>query len=760
MADRAARKSYAEKRDFGRTPEPSGDASRAAGRKASVGKAGGRAAASFVVQKHHARRLHWDFRLEHEGVLWSWAVPKGPSLDPADKRLAVHVEDHPLDYRDFSGTIPEGNYGAGTVAIWDRGTWAPLGDAAADLARGELKFRLDGERLRGGFVLVRLKPRGGEHAENWLLIKEKDDAVRPGGDAAALEGDVAGAATPAGDTAETPVPAGDAADTAPAAPRGRRRRAAPVAAAADEPASAPKRRRRAAAGSNAAPLPDRVPPELATAVEQAPSGAGWVSEIKFDGYRMLARKDGRDVRLITRNGLDWTHRLPTIARAVGRLGATRLLVDGELVALGRDGVTSFAALQDALSHGDDRKLVLYAFDLLAEDDADLRERPLLDRKARLAPLCSADGTIRYSEHLTEDAARIRERACKLGLEGLVCKRADSPYRPGRGTDWVKVKCEHREEMIILGATRPRGAREGLGAIHLGYRDGSGRLWYAGGCGTGFSDAVLRDLAARLAAAGATRPTGLVTPEKPPAGLAWCTPSLVCEIRHAGFTGGGLLRHARFLGLREDKDADEVVRDPPVDAAPPRRVRAALPAPVSAKEPAKKHAARAGAPAAVAVDAGPQRTSQRTPQRRPRERPRARPAKRPRAHPRACPRARRRGGSAAAAEAATRPRSPASACRTRIANSGRGSPSARSRHTGRRSPMRRSAASRTGRWRCCAARTGSTAKASSRNTRHPASRTRSTRAPATARRISRSTTRAAWCRSRRCRRSSCTAGARR
>ncbi len=281
---------YARKRDFARTPEPAG-----AARAVPAG------AAIFVVQKHAARRLHWDFRLEHDGVLWSWAVPRGPSMDPRHKRLAVHVEDHPVDYAGFEGTIPAGNYGAGVVELWDRGHWAPLGgDADADLRRGELKFTLDGQRLRGGFVLVRLKPKAGERAENWLLIKEHDAAVADGADAAVLE--------------QTPAPRGVPAPPPPG-------------------------------------LPETQAPQLATLVSTPPAGPGWISEIKFDGYRMLCRKQDAAVTLITRNGLDWTARVPSLVRAVAALPVRTAMLDGELVALDRQGRSSFAALQAALAGG-------------------------------------------------------------------------------------------------------------------------------------------------------------------------------------------------------------------------------------------------------------------------------------------------------------------------------------------------------------------------------------------------------------------------
>jgi bifunctional non-homologous end joining protein LigD len=565
---------YRARRDFATTPEPSpGDDRRQ------------KAAPIFVVQKHDATRLHWDFRLEHGGVLWSWAVPKGPSLDPHDKRLAVRVEDHPIDYADFEGTIPEGQYGAGTVEIWDRGTWQPQGDAEEGIRRGELKFVLSGDRLTGGFVLVRLKPRPKDRAENWLLIKEHDTAERDGADAAALEAETRRepARKPATKSRAKSGPATGDTPPVPGAIRGA--------------------------------LPETQAPQLATLVETPPAGDDWISEVKFDGYRLLAFKDGAKVRLITRNGHDWTARLPGIATAIGRLKPKSALLDGELVALQSDGRSSFAALQDALSRKDDGDLYFTLFDLLHLDGWDLRFCRLLDRKAALHDLAAWRGTLRYSDHMAGTAGRVRREACAMGLEGIVCKQADAPYHPGRGRGWVKVKCQGREEFIVLGWTPPAGSRVGLGALHLGFHDEQGALHYAGGVGTGFSDKELAALRKRLGALAADAPPDLRYADEPPdRQIRWVTPELVAEVQFIGWSGAGRVRHAVYLGLREDKAADEVVRplpDPKVarrilGSASPRPVsivRAAPPRPRSTAARAEKPATPRHPPAAEKTVAG-------------------------------------------------------------------------------------------------------------------------------------------------------------
>lgn len=549
---------YRSKRDFSRTKEPRGKSSR---KKAKA--AGG----AFVIHKHAARRLHYDLRLEHDGVLWSWAVTRGPSLDPGEKRLAVHVEDHPLDYGGFEGTIPKGEYGAGSVIIWDEGQWQPEGDPVFGLGKGHLAFELKGHKLAGRWHLVRLKPRRGEKRDNWLLIKVDDEATRDDEDILETAPNSVVSGLSVEDIGRTDEPARVWAKTKhPAKPKA---------------AKAPSRK----AAKRAAALPGFVPPTLATLQSKPPSGEAWLHEVKFDGYRVQARVDAGKVRLLTRTGLDWTSRFgEAIPKALAALPCETALIDGEIVALSEKGTSSFSALQQALSDEEPGDLVFFAFDLLHLGGEDLRADPLLARKEQLDALMQGaenSGPLRYSEHFVEPGQTMLNHACRMGLEGVISKRADAPYRSGRGRDWIKSKCTQRQEFVIAGYVPSKGSGRELGSLVVGYREGRS-LKPAGRVGTGFTrksaaalkgalDALKTDASAFAGDAGRER------------GIVWIEPELVAEVEFGAWTASKTLRHASYLGLREDKPAEEVV----VEKAQP----AGKAKPAQRKKPASRAAAR-------------------------------------------------------------------------------------------------------------------------------------------------------------------------
>jgi bifunctional non-homologous end joining protein LigD len=533
---------YRRKRHFDVTPEPSG--------KTAAGK--GRA---FVIQKHDASHLHYDFRLEQDGVLKSWAVPKGPSLDPRDKRLAIEVEDHPVDYGDFEGTIPQGEYGGGTVMLWDRGTWEPIGDPDEGLRTGKLKFQLHGEKLHGGWMLVRRQPHHGKSSSKpqWLLFKERDDEARDDSDI--LEEEPLSVKT-GRDLDE--IASGKKAEA--------RKRLATTS------KKTTTRKKTKAESKDTAPsqssLPKTIEPELATLAKAPPEGPQWAHEIKFDGYRILSRLDHGKVTLFSRRGQDWTDRMERIARALEALPAKTAWLDGEVVALEPDGTSNFQLLQNAFGEDRTAPLVYYVFDLLYLDGRDLRSLPLEERKEKLATLLkksrSKSGPIRYSDHVVGDGDTVFAQAGKLGLEGIVSKRLDRPYRAGRGYDWLKIKTSQREEFVIGGYTDPEGSREAFGSLLVGYHVGSD-LRYAGKVGTGFSHVTLRDLFKRLKPLERkSSPFSDLTTKTGEARHAhWVEPELVAQIEFGNWTRDGRLRHPSFLGLREDKPAAEVVRDRPI-----------------------------------------------------------------------------------------------------------------------------------------------------------------------------------------------------
>lgn len=543
---------YRSKRDFSRTREPKGAASR---RKAA--QAGG----AFVIHKHAARRLHYDLRLEHGGVLWSWAVTRGPSLDPGEKRLAVHVEDHPLEYGSFEGTIPEGEYGAGSVIVWDEGKWLPEGDPIRGMEKGHLAFSLEGHKLGGRWHLVRLKPRRGEKRDNWLLIKVDDDFARDDEDILETAPDSVKSGRSVEQVGEDP--AGDVWSTDEKPAKGRKPRADKSKATGIKPAKAKPSSRSAKTEDEL--LPRFVEPCLATLQDKPPVGEAWLHEVKFDGYRLQARISAGKVRLLTRTGLDWTERFgERIIDALAALPCETALIDGEVVALGENGISSFSALQAALSEERTANLVFYAFDLLHLDGENLRSEPLLARKERLEELLKTagpDSPMRYSEHFIEPGQTMLRHACRMGLEGVVSKRADAPYRSGRGRDWVKSKCTQRQEFVIAGYVPSKASRNQLGSLVLGYHEDD-ELKPAGRVGTGFTRNSAAALKKKLdaIAAKASPFHGEAARER---GIVWVRPELVAEIAFGSWTASKTLRHSAFLGLREDKPAAEVIEEKPV-----------------------------------------------------------------------------------------------------------------------------------------------------------------------------------------------------
>ncbi len=554
---------YQKKRNFKTTPEPKG---RVGARKPK--------ALSFVIQKHAASHLHYDFRLELGGVLLSWAVPKGPSLDPQDKRLAMHVEDHPLDYGSFEGIIPPGQYGSGTVLLWDRGTWIPKEDPVAGYAKGRLKFELAGEKLTGGWILV--KSHGGRYGgdKSWLLMKENDEHARRGAARivdARPESVVSGRGLE--EIASDPEREWQSNRSAKANARGgavRRKatKAAPREATKTAKRVAPKLELAALEGARRSADPEWLAPELATLVTEAPGGDEWLHEIKYDGYRMLCHVAGGRCTIFSRNRKDWTAELPALAAAMAGLPVAAAWIDGEVIAPDAQGRSSFQALQNAFAGDGADRLAYYAFDLPWVDGFDLRTVPLSQRKRVLRELVPrGEGMVRYSDHVDGDGAAFFAAACKLGLEGIVSKRRDAAYRGQRGRDWVKVKCAQRQEMVVGGWTDPQGSRAGFGALLLGVHDSDGKLRYAGKVGTGFDDRTLVSLSAALRKRAAEQAPFVDAPTGAEGRRAhWVTPDLVAEVTFTEWTQDNTLRHPSFQGLRTDKPARDVVREVPGVAA--------------------------------------------------------------------------------------------------------------------------------------------------------------------------------------------------
>lgn len=537
---------YKRKRHFKKTPEPPPKVAHSA------------SGHSYLIQKHAATRLHYDFRLELDGVLLSWAIPKGPSYDPAQKRLAVHTEDHPLEYGKFEGTIPKGEYGGGTVMLWDRGTWRPIGDPHEGHRKGNLKFELHGERLKGRWALVRMGRPDDSGKENWLLIKEHDDFARPGSDSGAV------------DEFQTSVDSGRAMDEI-ATGRSRVWHSNKS----EQQTAAPGARVESIKGAKRKALPAIIQPQLATLVDRAPTEAGWVHEIKYDGYRILARVENGTVRLYTRNKNEWTRQFPSLVSALEPIDAKSAWLDGEVVVLKADGTTHFQELQNAISMGREPDLTYMVFDLPYLDGYDLSELPLIERKRLLEDLLrrsALSDRVRYSDHIAGDGSAVYSHACRFSLEGVISKRADSTYIAKRTRSWIKVKCLQRQEFVVGGFSEGSGSREGFGALLLGVYNEKNELVYSGRCGTGFSSVSLRELAERLSAL-ETAHTPFINPPRgyDAKGVHWVKPELVVEVEFSNWTSEGILRHPSFQGLREDK--------------PPREIRRETSAPIEAVEAA-------------------------------------------------------------------------------------------------------------------------------------------------------------------------------
>lgn len=542
---------YREKRDFTKTAEPSG-ARKAGKRKREL---------SYLIQKHDASREHYDFRLEYNGVLLSWACPKGPSLDPADKRLAVHVEDHPLDYGTFEGTIPKGQYGGGTVMLWDRGTWEPHGDLESEMAKGKFAFDLHGERLHGKWALVKLRSRGKQDRgkDNWLLIKEKDDEVRVG-------------ETPITQTDTTSVTTGRTMDEIAKGSdvwrsKGGMAEKAKIARAkgATSKKSAgksvlAKAGQKSGQKSGRAKIPAFVSPQLATLVDEAPVGDEWLHEIKFDGYRAVTSIGGGNVVIRTRNGLDWTDRFHTLVDPLASLSCESALLDGEIAVADAEGHTNFGALQAALKSGRGG-FVYYLFDLLHLDGEDLRKQPLRERKAKLAALLKGvpqNSPLVLSEDVPGSGDKVFQHACDLKLEGIISKRAADPYRSGRAQSWLKIKCGMEQEFVIIGWRASKKSRA-FSSILLAVRE-DGELRYCGRVGTGYTEARLDDLAAKFKTHARKTPPVPDVPRAIARDAHFVEPVLVAEVSFHGWTADGMVRHGSFKGLRGDKPATDVVRE--------------------------------------------------------------------------------------------------------------------------------------------------------------------------------------------------------
>lgn len=606
-------KVYKSKRDFSVTSEPA------------EGGLPGKDALTFVIQKHWASRLHYDFRLELDGVMKSWAVPKGPSYDTHDKRMAVHVEDHPISYSDFEGTIPEKQYGAGKVIIWDKGTWEPEGDPHAGYRSGNIKFQLHGHKMHGRWVLVRMKGRGDEKQEPWLLIKEKDDYARPAGEFSVIDEMPDSVKDLPMPHSSAKVPAKAKATKNGRAVKARADAAAEEAVETIEAKPTAKRARKTAGkrsakadaaqdpsvpeGAIEATLPKEFTPELATLVDgPPPDPENWVFEVKFDGYRMLTRIENGEVRLITRNNNDWTDKLAPLQQEIARMGLPDGWYDGEIVVHDANGRPNFGMLQLAFDGSKGADILYFLFDAPYLGGYDLREVALVDRRALLEGAliqAKASDKVRFSAEFGNDPEGLVVAACKIGLEGVIGKRRDSHYVSRRSPEWIKLKCGQRQEFVIGGYTDPKGSRTGVGSLLLGTYDKDGVLRYAGNVGSGFNAESLRDVTARLKALDTDKSP---FPPRSVAGRKhhWVKPELIAEVSFSEWTSAGAVRHPVFQGLRSDKPAQGITREvaKPIDeVASEVAADVASDAP-SASAPAAKRASKGTGKRASAADKAP------------------------------------------------------------------------------------------------------------------------------------------------------------
>jgi len=568
-------KRYRSMREFAITPEPSGKS------QATLKSKTKQPDLPFVIQKHAATRLHYDFRLGWNGVLKSWAVAKGPSYVTGDKRLAVQVEDHPMEYGGFEGIIPKGQYGGGTVMVWDQGTWAPQPghtDVDEGLRTGSLKFILHGTKMKGKWALIRMGGKAANESKpNWLLIKEHDDFERKQSDPVITEEAPNSAVTNRSleEIARNEDHVWNSRDTATG--KAWRRQDRPQAKGVSPSAyrKTPKEK-----------LPEFIPPQQAQQAATPPRETGWLHELKLDGYRIQARKDGNKVQLLTRTGLDWTHRMKGIAASVATLAADTLIADGEVVVLANDGTTSFADLQAAFNGEARKPLTYFLFDLLHLNGHNLRNLSLRERKALLADLMPAgNDTIRLSEHLETNGEIMFRKACEFHAEGIVSKRAASPYTSGRSSDWRKLKCIREQEFVIGGFTLPSNGIYGIGALLLGYYRGE-KLIYAGRTGTGFTQRTHKSIRDQLEELRQSTNQFENAPQEAHRGAIWVKPKLVAQVRFATWTADNIVRQASFQGLREDKPASEVTREQPTPVTRSHQVAPASKAALHAATPAK------------------------------------------------------------------------------------------------------------------------------------------------------------------------------